>query len=237
MGTDFFDDDLLEPDDDGKHPDQEDEPGREDGAVPATPVSDLNISLMVRHKGELSSQMAGATKEMEELRLRQETLQKERGTIEALAEKQDAYEEGKRKIMERLHRGAVLLEKEEANAERTAEVMAAARAQFKSVLAELKQIDEDSWAEDAIEGELDSALALVENATKVYRVARARIDSVAWNARPEDAGSGAGSTSASSPGRPPGFLYWLKVGIAVTLPLIAAATVFYIVHFYLTGMI
>jgi len=216
MGTDFFDDDLTRPDDTRR------ESPEEAGEVPVLPITDASLSRMVRQKADLSNQVAGAMKEIGQLRMRQGALEKEKMSLEDLGRRQDEYEVGKRDIIEKLNRSLVLLEKEEIQATRVVELCSEVRRRFRDTLSELAKIKEEAWADENFEGELDRATTLVENARQVYRKALARIDATGWQR------GGSGKTPLNEPQEMTwessgerGFGFWLKVGLAMTLPLLA----------------
>ena len=74
MTKDFFDDDVAS----------------ESSQVAAdeSGIASVHVSRMVRHKGELHNQAAEAAQEMEQLRLRQEELKRERDSLEELSARQ-----------------------------------------------------------------------------------------------------------------------------------------------------
>lgn len=230
MGKDFFDEDLL--------PEREpvNRSEEQDGVV-VRQISDLNLGRMVRQKHEMASQIAGTASEIEKLRRRQNELEEERSQIQKLSERQSGYETGKKDVLEKLERGMVLLSKQEQDAARLAELLAATRRRFGETLSELREIDEDAWDDDDFEAELNRGLALVENARAVFKTAEARIEA---ERGPESLAPGVSAlVDPVAPARRewPRFGYWLKVGVAVTLPLIAAAIILYVINYYLMGMI
>jgi hypothetical protein len=232
MSTDFFDDDLLRSQRSGE------EDPEESNALPAEPLSDVNLSRMVRQKEELNAQMAEAVKEIESLRRRQEGLERERTGLEELAQQQDLYESGKKDIREKLARGVVALEKEERLATQLVELFSTVRTRFHEALNEVEAIDEEAWPEDNFQGELNKALAIVEEARTMYGKAQAKIDAAKWPDAADDRGRGLPLGEVGREiGREKGFAYWLKVGVAVTLPLSIVLAVLFALFLFLTGSI
>ncbi|MDI6774513.1 MAG: hypothetical protein QME60_03840 [Verrucomicrobiota bacterium] len=188
---------------------------------------------MARHKDDVTAQMSGTVSEIERLRIRQEELEREKKSLENLAQKQREYESGKCDIIEKLNRSLILLEKDETQARRMVEVMSQTRGKFQKALAELKGIDEGSWPESDFRDELSRALATVEAARDLYKRALAMIDASGGN-------KGAGRADAPqelsrAPSLPPGFGYWLKVGVAVTLPLAAVLALLFVGYLLLSA--
>jgi hypothetical protein len=232
MGTDFFDDDLLE-----SGAARRDEVDESNG-VPIRSINEVNLSRLAKQRRELSTQVTGATTEIERLRQRQEELEKERESLQHLTRKQEEYERTKRELIEGLERGIILTEKEQAQATRMSELLDETRSRFRETLAEIRTIKEEEWAEEEFQGELDRAAAIVDSAAKTYRKALAQIDAVSWG------GSAVGQAAAEPLGElsresavPRSFSFWLKVGLAVSLPLILALCAFFVAYLVFMGII
>ncbi len=202
MSTDFFDDDLSSVSDEQESP-------------------ETSVTRLARQKEQITNQVADTAEEIERLRMRQEELEHEKGALEELNRKQDEYERSKKDIIENLSRNIVLMEKDEVIANRMVELLSASRARFKDMLAEIRALREEHWGDGDFEEELDKALALIESARMEYSKAIAKIDAESWHKGGEgqaslrtleEAGRG---TLANK-----GFFFWLKVGVAVSLPLI-----------------
>lgn len=199
--------------------------------VPVKSVSDFTLTRMTKHKQELDQKVAGANDELSKLRQRQEDLDRQRKDLEDIRKKQDDYTHGKREMVDRLTQSLVTIEKEEIAANRLAELLSATRKRFKAMLGDLQAIDEETWADDAFRNELNKASTLVDDVRLEYNKSVARIDAVS-TATPATGGTGAahpavifeeGRRYDEEPEK--NFGYWLKVGLAVTLPLIIALLV------------
>ncbi|MCS6771517.1 MAG: hypothetical protein NZ740_05780 [Kiritimatiellae bacterium] len=228
-GTDFFDDDLIRQRDvsrRGRSGTGDDPSGlgsHEGSELPARPVSDLNLTRMARHRKEVDTHAAIAAQELERLRKRQEQLEQEKRELEELRRRQDEYERGKREMTETLKRSLVALERKEIDAQRTVELLADARVRFKELLAEVEQLKEEVWPEDRIREELAKSLGILEQARLEYSKTMAKIEAV----KPEAAAASGKPTviledRSGDAEDEKSFLYWLKVGLAFTLPLTAA---------------
>ena len=219
MSTDFFDDDLSRGGDGGE-------------------TTESSSVRLARQKEQLTNQVADTAEEIERLRMRQEELEHEKTSLEELNRKQDEYERSKKDIIENLSRNIILMEKDEVLANRMVELLSASRARFKDMLAEIRDIKEENWGDVDFEEELDRALALIESARMEYSRAIAKIDAESWQkgagqaqlATLEEAGRGSLANK--------GFWFWLKVGIAVSLPLIVIRLVLvagYMLKVWLSG--
>lgn len=226
-GTDFFDDDLVKP--------------RHSGPTPANEVlsreaEEMNLSRMAQRRDEINGQVAQAMEELELLRTRQEDLEREKQSLELLRRKQQEYEEGKRDLVSHLNKSLVRLEKEELSAQNLTEILGATRISFRKLLGEVEGIDDESWSDESVREELDKALTRIEQVRIEYNKALSRVDSATDESgfSAEDHRSLTLDAQDRSPSAGHGFGYWLKVGFAVSLPLlvvIALLTVaFYLVQ-------
>jgi hypothetical protein len=231
MGTDFFDDDLVREreaalkiklDGDGGG-------GPRDGLIPSSrdfptrPIADLPLTHLARHKQEVTEQMVGKAQELDRLRARQEELERERRMLEEMRQKQEAFDTGRRELKDRLNESLVRMEKERIQAERLAQLLDETRRVFRERLDEVVALKEDQWDDANLLDELNKALALLDNIRSDYNKAMAKVDAV----QPQSAGGtdpavrspgldGPDSAVARAPG---GFGYWLRAGLAFTLPL------------------
>jgi len=200
MGTDFIDDDLLK--------------------SSTSPESETSAERLIRQKEQIANKVADSAEEIERLRIRQEELEHEKTSLEELHRKQDEYASSKKDIIENLSRNIILMEKDEVRATRMVELLSASRSRFKDILTEIREIQEESWDDDGFEEELDKALALIESARMEYSKAIAKVDAESWQK------GGSGQTQLSTleeAGRGSvlnkGFLFWVKIGLAITLPM------------------
>ena len=209
--------------------------------VPIKSVSDFALTRMTKHKQELDHKVAGALEELEKLKMRQEDLDRTRKDLEDLRKRQDDYQHGKQEMMDRLNQSLVTIEKEEIQASRLAEMLNATRKRFKAMLGDLQAIDEEAWPEETIRDELLKAAALVDDVRMEYNKSVSKIDAIGGGGQAQGGGAGhppvifeEGRHIVAEPEK--NFGYWLKVGLAITLPLIivllvvAAAIIFWRVH-------
>ncbi len=226
---DYFDDDLIQRRD--AVPEVKIGPAREtDSAGPAPrsepiPVEDLNLTPLTQRKEQLNSQVAGKLDELERLRSRQEALEREKHSLEQLRSSQERYETGKREMIDRLEQSLVSLERDEVLVNQRLELLAETEKRFKELLAAVRGFKEEQWPEESAgyHEELAKALAVMDNARKEYNKALARVDVL----REVRNGGAEGKpllyaemTGRSS--RERGFVDWLKIGLAVSLPVVLA---------------
>lgn len=190
--------------------------------VPTRPVSDFNLTRMAKHKQDVDEQVVTAMQELERLRTRQEKLEKEKRELEEIRRKQEEYERGKREMAERFNKSLLTMEKDEIQASRLSELMGATRKRFKVLLTDIQDLHDEVWPEEQFREELNKALLVIEDARMEYNKAMAKIDTLGGNVRTGDAEHQPvifeegrfGSEKEKT------FGYWLKVGFALSLPLI-----------------
>lgn len=239
MANDFYDDDLIRQRDraarikmgPGDEPAPRD-PGTDDGV--ARGVSELNLTRMARHKQDADSQATRAVQELEALRRRQEQLELEKRELEEFKRKGEEFERGRRDIIANLKRSLMAIERDELETQRMIELLESSRNRFKIMLADLEEIDEQSWSDDNIRVELTRALGVIEDSRVEYNKTLAKIDAL------KSERSGATNESSLAPvmfqddsgmmtSEKP-FVYWLKMGAGFSLPLIATLVVLFIVY-------
>jgi hypothetical protein len=204
------------------------EPIEEHDGVRVRPISDLGLTRMVRQREEVTRHVAGAARELEELKRRQAQIEKEKSSLEELSRRQDDYERAKREIVEGLQRSLVRLEKDGNQAARAVELISGLSGSFQELLAELQRIDESGWTEETFPAELGKAMSRVQDARAQYEKGHARLEASAWH-RAEGGGSVAALAAPDAAAYTTrGFGYWFRVGLAVSLPLILALAVLFV---------
>lgn len=232
--TDFFDDDLVKQRDTTRRiklgPGDEppvplSEPASDEAPI-ARPISDFNLTRMARHKQTVDAKTAMTAQELERLRSREQDLEREKRDLEEMRRKHEEYERGKREMIDRFNQSLVMLEKEELRAERLAEFMGATRKRFKMMQTELQDLNEESWPEGAIREELTRALSLVENARMEYNKAMSRLDAIQGEkAAAPPPSAVVFEDRPREPAEERSFFEWIKVGLAVSLPMILVVVV------------
>lgn len=188
-----------------------------------TEVAESAAERLAKQKDAIADKVAGAAEEIERLRMRQDELEYAKKALQALNRKQNDYDHGKKEILASLTRSILQMEKDEVRASRMVELLCSTREKFKVLLGEIHAVREEHWGETEFEEELDRSLALVENARMVYNKSVAKIDAESWQRGERGAGAlvpldGAGRSSLADKG----FGFWLKVGIALALPMVLA---------------
>ncbi len=191
------------------------------GKAPARQVSDLNLTGIVRHKEEVSEEVAAKTRELERLRHKQEDLERQKRSLEELRQKQDDYVRGKREMTERLSQTVVTLEKQVVRASQIVDLLTDARTRFKDFKAEIDALDEDSWPEKTFREELGKALTIIDNARMDYNKTMAKIESATSSGESlKQARSALFDSAEQHVVEEKTFLDWVKIGLAISLPVV-----------------
>ena len=230
MSRDFIDDDLR-----GLSR-ASDVRGDEMSAKAESAITRDGLTKMAGQKSELNHQVADAVHEIEELQQRQGALEREKRELEELGRKQDEYTEGKRSSIEHLTGSVMLLEKEEMQTARMLELFAVIRTRFKESLTELRSISESDWSEEAYQMELNKAIVIVGDAQSTFKKGVAKMEAAGWNRQHASGGATSSPAEVAMKLQAKGFLYWLKVGLAISIPFMAFGTILFLLWMYFSGM-
>ncbi len=224
MAKDFFDADLIDR-----------------GAAPPAPAAagdratDAERSFFERQKQGLPEQVGQTSDEIERLRLRQEELERRKQALVEQRRRIESYERGRRELLGKLGRSAVMVVREGEQAARVATLCSETGAQFQKLHQEIEAIAPERWAEAEYDRELTQALAQIEAAGTEYRRAIDRIDASSWRRAPEG-GAEADPLAGGAPAAgavPRTFTQWLAAGFAFCLPLlvtVAVLAMIYLLH-------
>lgn len=189
--------------------------------IPVRPVSELNLTRLARQREQIHAQASVQAKEIEQLKRRQSEVERQRQEADDMLRKQEAYERGRVDMVERFHQSVIALEKQENRATRMAQLYANTRQQFTSLRKEIEALDLEKCPDSAFRDELSKAVAVIESARLEYNKLLAVVDA----AEAEQGASPAPKMAALEPtltldDEPErDFVGWMKIGVALTLPL------------------
>lgn len=180
---------------------------------------DLNESPSAE---ELQNQVKRAQSELMQLRERQNQIEKEKIRLEELTRKQEELEHGRNEMADKLARAIVVVQRETEEAQRRLEQLNAIQDSFSEHLHNLDAIDPKSWNGRDLPKELTRALGTVDDARSAYARSHAKI---APSAEVEPVMLGGEEGGFFHEGEDAGFVYWLRNGLAFTLPLLSLGTI------------
>ncbi|MEM7014718.1 MAG: hypothetical protein AAF585_24935 [Verrucomicrobiota bacterium] len=186
---------------------------------------------------DLDSQVNNAQEQLKRLRDEQEALQRKKDELEALNAKQSEFREGRADIVNKLTNAITEFDHEAHQLLRRAEAMQAASQGFQQHLQRIDTIRPEEWAKEGMHQELDHALEMIGDAEEDYQSEVSRIETLggavgaaaAKGAKKffkfgRSAAAGSANLSAVA-GQPLSFFYWLRSGLAFTLPVIVVGLV------------
>jgi len=225
MGTDFFDDDLMQRRGSIKTTTMgpgADAAGKADDLA-VRPISDLSLTRMARQREEVNTQMASAKLQIERLKQKQGEIEREKQMLEDLLEKQELYERGKQEMLDRLTESVVSLQKLGEHAARQVEIYKATRQRFSSALEELQALNDNEWPDESFREELHKAVARIDVIRADFVKAQATVEAVGGPIKLFDEQREKAAPSFEEEAlAPKGFGHWFKIGLAAGLPLILA---------------
>ena len=170
---------------------------------------------------ELQNQVKRAQSELLQLRDRQNQIEKEKIRLEELTRRQEELEHGRNETADKLARAIILVQRETEEAQRRLEQLNTIQDSFAEHLRILEEIDPKSWSGRDLPKELTRGLGAVDEARSAYARSHAKI------APSADLESGLVNDGGSyfSESTDLGFAYWLRNGLAFTLPLLSLGTI------------
>ena len=179
----------------------------------------------------LDSQVQKAQEQLLSLKRQQEVIEKQKRELEELSRRQEQLQVGRADMIEKFTRAMVIIEREEFETQRRAEMLRGVRESFGLHLQYFETLDLKGVEGADLTRELTRALSALDDARSDYTRTIPRIGS------PEisnaEFAEDLGHTGYHSSAPPQDFLHWLKAGFAFTLPLIIVGVLLCI--FVLTG--
>jgi len=171
---------------------------------------------------ELQDQVKRAQAELLQLRQKQDQIEKEKQRLEDLTRRQEELERGRNEIADKLSRALVLVQRETEESQRRLEQLHGIQDSFAEHLRNLEEIDPKSWHGRDLPRELTRALGTVDEARSAYARSHAKI---APTGDPDSAPSGESAVSYAQDFGDQSFAYWLRSGVAFTLPLLVLGSI------------
>jgi cell division protein FtsB len=180
----------------------------------------------------LDSQVQRAQEQLLQLKRQQDQIEKQKRELEELSRRQEELDRGRTEMSDKLTRSLVILEREAYDSQKKLEQIRATRESFEQHLTLLESIDPKSWNPTDLHKELSRALSTVDDARAEYSQQRSRL-----TVATEEGGEVALPEAAPDValGSANGFLQWMQIGFALTLPLIIFGLVALVLFFWFTA--
>ena len=182
----------------------------------------------------LDSQVQKAQEQLYALKKQQEQIEKQKRELEELSRRQEELERGRVEMTDKFTRSLVVLEREAYDSQKKLEQIRATRESFEQHLALLESIDPKSWNPADLHKELSRALSTVDDARAEFSQQRSRLTAAGGSdssevdlpeAAPEVGGFGTAN----------GFMQWMQIGLALTLPLIVFGFIALLIFLWLAA--
>lgn len=170
---------------------------------------------------ELQNQVKRAQSELLQLRHRQEEIEKEKVRLEELSRRREELERGRDEMVDKLGRSMILIQRETEEAQRRLETLNTIQDSYAEHLRNLEEISPKSWGGRDLSRELTRAMGTVDEARTAYARSHAKIS----HADIPESGSIAEGGPFFPDAGDQGFAYWLRSGLAFTLPLLILGTI------------
>ncbi|MFA6564548.1 MAG: hypothetical protein WCV00_21770 [Verrucomicrobiia bacterium] len=175
---------------------------------------------------ELDATLEQAREQITSLQRKKDELERAKGELEEMRRRHDEFARGRVEIVEALNRGLVVLEHEQVETQRMADLIGRTRQTFKEQLSQVEGLTDANWSSENLKSELSKALALIETARMEFNRACLRID-VLQTKSPDDMPQ-TPLEKFSGPANPLeriSFGQAMKLGFAFSLPLVAVLLV------------
>jgi chromosome segregation ATPase len=170
---------------------------------------------------ELQNQVKRAQSELLLLRQRQEEIEKEKLRLEELTKRREELERGRDEMVDKLSRSMILIQRETEEAQRRLETLNTIQDSYAEHLRNLEEINPKSWGGRDLSRELTRSMGTVDEARTAYARSHAKI---AHAESPESAFLGESGAVFPDAGDQ-SFAYWMRSGLAFTLPLLILGTI------------
>jgi len=180
------------------------------------------------YQEDFEDQVHVAQEELATLRQKQEQLERQKTELEELSQKKEAFTAGRVRILAELEGYNSALMNEASDAQRLADECLDTKEIFEHHMRTVQCLRPESWSRTDLRGELARAIGYIDSAEDDIAKVHPLLSSLGA-AKKKSFKSAASRTASSdsSDGQP--FSYWVKAGLAFTLPLMAFAVIMSIV--------
>ncbi len=165
---------------------------------------------------DLGDEVQKTNTELEKLKRQLEDIEKQKQRLEELKRRQDELENGRIDMTDKLTRSLVTVQREIEESQKRLEQLNQIFNSFTQHLRYIEGINAKSWGTNELPKELSKALSAVEDARADYVKALPKFTP---DAPVEATPAAAGYEAEYGYAEERGFMYWLKSGVAFTLPL------------------
>lgn len=181
----------------------------------------------------LDSQVQKAQEQLLSLKRQQEVIEKQKRELEELSRRQDQLQTGRADMIDKLTRALVIIEREEFETQRRAQMLSGIRESFGLHLQYFENLDLKGVEGPDLSKELTRALSALDDAKAEYARTIPRIASTEGDGN--EIASELGHSKFGPDSGERDFNYWLRAGLAFTMPLVVVGIVLIIVTLLTSG--
>jgi chromosome segregation ATPase len=181
----------------------------------------------------LDSQVQKAQEQLMLLKRQSEQIEKQKRELEELSRRQEELERGRAEMTDKLSRSLVILEREGYDSQKKLEQIRATHESFTQHLQLLEAIEPKSWNPAELPKELSRALSTVDDARTEFSQQRSRLEAGNSDHSADLDLPETSSLSGTSGNR--SFAQWVRIGFAVTLPLIIFGMIALLIFFWMAA--
>jgi hypothetical protein len=175
----------------------------------------------------LDSQVQKAQEQLLSLKRQQDSIERQKRELEELSLKQEQLQMGRTEMIEKFTRALVYIEREESETQRREEMLRGARESFSLHLDYFKSLDLRALEGSDVRDELTRAMSALDDAKNVYNKTIPRIGAQDSDHSEAAVEMGYPAHYGAETGEKD-FVYWLKAGLAFTLPLALVGVLIFI---------
>jgi hypothetical protein len=190
------------------------------------PQDDFELSEDEISPEHLDSQVQKAQEQLLALKRQQDVIERQKRELEELSRRQEQLQGGRAEMIDKLTRALVIVEREEFETQRRAQMLSGVKESFTLHLQYFESLDLRGLEGHDLSKELTRALSALDDAKAEYSRTIPRIGSPEGDGTEIAGELGHSSYGSETSGRD--FYYWLKSGFGFTLPLVVVGLLLFI---------
>lgn len=188
---------------------------------------DNAFEAVTPYKEDFEDQVHEAQEQLQELRQRQEAVERQKAELEELHRKKDDFLKGRSEVSDKLSRCITSLDREAVEAQKRADSYLDTKENFEHQLKIVQALRPEVWSRKELRNELNRAIDKIDDAQEQINKSAHIMEGMKSAPKLKNQSM----KNALSSGDESSFSYWMMRGLAFTLPLmIAASLLMFIQH-------
>jgi len=181
---------------------------------------DNTFEAVTPYQEDFEDQVHEAQEQLQELRHRQEAVERQKADLEELHLKKDDFLKGRTEVSDKLSRCITSLDREAAEAQKRADLFLDTKEAFEHQLKIVQALRPEVWSRKELRNELNRAIDKISDAQEQIDKSSRVLESMKSTPKLQTRTM----SGALSSGDESSFSYWMMRGLAFTLPLIVVGT-------------